>query len=201
MTDEEAKFADVEFVIEPPKSKYKDDKSVPMTNNISKHANEIKNKQAMSPAIIMSNRNGVPPTTEQLQEIQNKIMGRAPNFSSLPREEKEKIMFDEIQNYHFSHMPSLEELQKENKKEMIVEVDSLNKADLVGVDKPHINIKSEQVRLEIASDGRTITFNNQEVLSQYREALKKEKYDISKEKSQMKKIEAAQSMHDERTFE
>ena len=155
----------------------------------------------MSPTIIMSDRNGKPPTTEQLQEIQNKIMGRVPNFSSLPREQKEKIMFDEIQNYHFSHMPSLEELEAENKKAMVVQVDSLNKADLVGTDKPHINIKAQNVRLEIASDGKTITFNNQEVLAKYREAVKNQNTATAANNIQAKKVNSAQIMHDERVFE
>ena len=44
-------------------------------------------------AAMLSDRNGNPPTQEQLQAFQNKLMGRNENFAKLSREEKEKIMF------------------------------------------------------------------------------------------------------------
>lgn len=201
MSEDNSSFDEVEFVIEAPKSKYVDDKKVPAQNNISKHYNEIQNKQSLNPSIILSDRKGQLPTQEELQEIQNRIMGRSANFSKLSREEKEKIMFEEIQNWHFSNMPSIEEMEENRKKEMIVQVDSLNKADLYGPNKPHINIKSENVKLEIASDGRTIRFNNREVLSQYRDALRNQKDKTIEKQKEIKKINDAQTMHEERVFE
>lgn len=201
MNSEDEKFSGVEFVIDVPKPKSTDfDKGVPQANNISKHYNEIQNKVPMNTSIIMSDRTGKPPTVEQLQDIQNRIMGRSANFKNLSKEEKEKIMFDEIQRYHFDNMPPLEKLIKENENQTL-QVDSLDKADLVGPNKPHINIKAKNVRIEIASDGKTITFNNQEVLQKYREALANKNKTMTEEQKKAVKANNAQQIHDSREFE
>ncbi|MBR1818227.1 MAG: hypothetical protein IJ772_05185 [Bacilli bacterium] len=201
----EDRFEGVDFVIEVPRSKidYSKQSSDPLLNknNVSQHYYDVKEKQKLNLSIASSDRNGQPRTLEELQEIQNRIMGRDPNFSKLPAAEKEKIMFRELQDWQFSQMPSLKELEEEFKKPVTVSVDSLDKADTVGTDKPHINLKSNNVRLEIVSDGRTITFNNHDELVKYREAVKKQNENANKKTTVEIKAKIASDLHDSREFE
>ena len=204
MADED-RFEGVDFVIEVPRSKidYSKPSNDPLLNknNVSQHYYDVKEKQKLNLSIASSDRNGQPRTLEELQEIQNRIMGRDPNFSKLPAAEKEKIMFRELQDWQFSQMPSLKELEEEFKKPVTVSVDSLDKADTVGTDKPHINLKSNNVRLEIVSDGRTITFNNHDELVKYREAVKKQNENANKKTTVEIKAKIASDLHDSREFE
>ena len=118
-------------------------------------------------AAMLSDRNGNPPTQEQLQAFQNKLMGR---------NENEKIMFKEMQDWHFSQMPKIEDMKKElEKNPLTFEVKSLNSNDTKGYQNQHVNILSENVKLTIVSDGKTINFNNKELLEQYRQAINKQK--------------------------
>ena len=127
-------------------------------------------------AAMLSDRNGNPPTQEQLQAFQNKLMGRNENFAKLSREEKEKIMFKEMQDWHFSQMPKIEDMKKElEKNPLTFEVKSLNSNDTKGYQNQHVNILSENVKLTIVSDSKTINFNNKELLEQYRQAINKQK--------------------------
>lgn len=199
------KFEGVDFIIEVPKAKTdfsklnKDPKL--NENNISQHYYEIQNREKPNLKNITADRNGNERSLEELQAIQNRIMGRDPNFANLPAAKKEEIMFKEIQDWHFSQMPSLETLREEFNKPVTVEVDSLNKSDTVGVGNPHVNLKANNVRLEIASDGKTITFNNQEELQKYREAVKNQNKINSKKEVEVRKATAAAELHEDRDFE
>ena len=123
-------------------------------------------------AAMLSDRNGNPPSQEQLQAFQNKLMGRNENFAKLSKDEKEKIMFKEMQDWHFSQMPKIEDMKKElEKNPLTFEVKSLNPNDTKGYQNQHVNILSENVKLTIVSDGKSINFNNKELLEQYRQAI------------------------------
>lgn len=171
-----------------------DDKSV--------NKNAIKIDSPLDISELMRDRNGELPPIEKLQEIQNKIMGRSADFSKLSNEEKEKIIFKEIEDYHFKNMPSIEEMQKEVKNNYLTyTVEDINDpTKTVGLGNPHINIKQENIRLNILADSKTITFNNKELLEEYR---KKMNENTSKESD--KNISKAQMYgeiaHNERVFE
>ncbi len=123
-------------------------------------------------ADMLSDRNGNLPSQEKLQEFQNRLMGRSKDFSKLSNEEKEKIMFQEMINWHFDQMPSIESMKKEIEEHPLTfEVKSLNENDVVGYKNQHVNLKSENVKLTVVSDGKTIKFNNRELMEQYRQAL------------------------------
>ena len=150
-------------------------------------------------ASLMADRNGVPPTQEQLQEFQNNLMGRHKDFSKLPREEKERIMFKELENWYFSKMPSIEDMKKDIEKHPLTcSVNSFNESDVKGVNNQHINIKSENVKLTVVSNGKTITFNNRELLEQYRQAVNNQKNN-DKGASEVQKRGAIS--HNSRVFE
>ena len=94
------KFEGVDFIIEVPKAKTdfsklnKDPKL--NENNISQHYYEIQNREKPNLKNITADRNGNERSLEELQAIQNRIMGRDPNFANLPAAKKEEIMFKEI---------------------------------------------------------------------------------------------------------
>lgn len=151
-------------------------------SNVNNSANGHPNQPKVVPrdntiAGMLTDRNGVPPSPEKLQEFQNRLMGRSKDFSKLPKEEKERIMFQEMQDWHFSQMPSIEQMKKEIQQHPLTfEVKSLNPNDTKGYKNQHINILSENVKLTIVSDGKTIKFNNKELLEQYREAVNKKEH-------------------------
>lgn len=125
---------------------------------------------------LLSDRNGNPPSQEELQRFQNKLMGRSANFDKLPQAEKERIMFQEMQDWHFQNMPSIEAMKKEIAQNPLhYEVKSLESSDTKGYGNQHINILQENVNLTVVSDGKTLKFNNKELLETYRTALNKEK--------------------------
>ena len=73
-------------------------------------------------------------------------------------------------------MPKIEDMKKElEKNPLTFEVKSLNSNDTKGYQNQHVNILSENVKLTIVSDGKTINFNNKELLEQYRQAINKQK--------------------------
>jgi hypothetical protein len=79
-----------------------------------------------------------------------------------------------MQDWHFSQMPKIEDMKKElEKNPLTFEVKSLNSNDTKGYQNQHVNILSENVKLTIVSDGKTINFNNKELLEQYRQAINK----------------------------
>lgn len=186
---DEKKFEDVDFII--------DDGSVNLKKEINNSKLDIKdNKVDLSS--ILKDRNGEPPPIEVLQEIQNRLMGRPENFSKLSNDEKEKIIFKEIEDYHFSKMPKIEELEKEFKDNFVsYNVDSLNKENLVGLGNPHINIKAQNVKLSVLSDGKTIVFNNKELLEEYRKNINNKN---NEDKKQNKIQEFGETAHNDRVF-
>ena len=125
---------------------------------------------------LLADRHGNPPSQEELQKFQNRLMGRDPNFHKLPQAEKERILFQEMQDWHFQNMPSIEAMKKEVAEHPLnYEVKSLDSSDTKGYGNQHINILQENVRLTVVSDGKTLKFNNKELLEEYRNALNKEK--------------------------
>jgi hypothetical protein len=125
---------------------------------------------------LLADRYGNPPSQEELQRFQNRLMGRDPNFHKLPQAEKERILFQEMQGWHFQNMPSIETMKKEVAEHPLnYEVKSLESGDTKGYGNQHINILQENVRLTVVSDGKTLKFNNKELLEEYRNALNKEK--------------------------
>jgi len=153
----------------------------------------------MSVAGLMSDRNGTPPTPEQMKEMQNRIMGRAPNFDKLPQAEKEKVMFQELQNWHFSQMPSIEEMKADIEKHPLTcEVKSFNEDDVKGYKNQHINLLAGNVSLSVVSDGKTIKFNNAELLEQYRNAVQNKE---NKENNMSDLQKRGQTSHSSRSFD
>lgn len=149
-----------------------DDGTKIKTRNIDTSLKRSENPRGNSIRDLMTDRNGNPPTVEQMQDMQNRLMNRDPNFSNLPKEKKEKIMFEELQNWFFKDMPSIEQMKEEVKKHPLTyEVKSLEKQDTVGYKNQHINLLSEDVTLTVVSDGKKINFNNKELLEQYRNAV------------------------------
>jgi len=192
MSEQNIEFQSVDLII---------DDGTHNNNTIVSNDKSKKETEKLSASIMMANRLGEPPKLEDLQELQNRLMGRSENFSKLSNAEKEKILFEEMENWHFSKMPKIEDLQKEFKeKHVTYEVDSLdNPESLKGVGAPHINIKAESVRLAVMSDGKTITFNNKELLEQYRNNIEKKNNEV------LNTTKSAQNLcskaHDERKFE
>ena len=161
--------------------------------------NRSSNPRGNSISELMADRNGVPPTQEELQAFQNKLMGRSENFSKLPQSEKERLMFEELTSWHFNQMPSIEAMKKEiAENPLTFEVKSLDPNDTKGYNNQHINILSENVKLTVMSDGKTIKFNNKKLLEEYRDAINK-KENKSKEPSEIQKRGA--QAHSSRVFE
>lgn len=183
-----------EFVLE--------SETIPKTtqNNTNDNINLRKeNARGNNISSLMADRHNNPPSQEELQKFQNRLMGRSENFSKLPKEEKEKIMFQELQNWYFDSMPSIDDMKKElEKNPLTCEVNSLNPEDTKGINNQHINLKSQNVRLTVVSDGKTITFNNDKLLSEYRAAVKKE----NEKKNDMSDVKKrGQELHDYLVFE
>ncbi|MGL4949699.1 MAG: hypothetical protein ACRC5M_04895 [Anaeroplasmataceae bacterium] len=148
---------------------------------------------------LLADRNGNPPTQQELEQFQNRLMNRGDDFHKLSQADKEKIMFDEMVNWHFSTMPSIEQMKAEMLKNPVrYEVPSLNKEDNAGRNRTHINLKNENVDLVVISDGKTIKFNNKEKLEEYRQALKSSK-EAKEDLTEVQK--RGQIMHNERVFD
>lgn len=179
-----------EFVLEEPNMK-------PQQSTNQQHRSNSPRGNSISE--LLADRNGVPPTEKELQDFQNRLMGRSKDFSKLSQAEKERIMFEEMQNWHFSQMPSIDAMKKEIAEHPLTfEVKSLNESDTKGYNNQHINILSENVKLTVVSDGKTIKFNNKELLNEYREAVNKQN-NKSKEISEVQK--RGVQAHSSRVFE
>lgn len=174
-----------------------DDGSTFKTKNIDTNLKRSDNPRGNTIGDLMADRNGNPPSKEDMQEMQNRLMGRDPNFANLSNERKEQIMMEELQKWFFKDMPSIEKMKEELKAHPLTyEVKSFEKSDTVGYKNQHINILSENVALTVVSDGKTINFNNKELLEQYRKAINNKSGDNDKDDIQSR----GQVSHSTREF-
>ena len=144
--------------------------------------NKVVMKEGVDPAKFVgqmaTDRRGEQLSVEQMRELQNRIMKRPRDFESWPQTKKTEYLLNELQNYYLNQLPPIDEMKKQSDA-IVREVSIDDDTNIKGVKAPRINIKSKQVALTLISDGKTITFNNQEALDAYREAIKRKNKEAS----------------------
>ncbi len=120
---------------------------------------------------IATDRKGKQLSVDEMRSIQNNLMKRPKDFESWAQNKKNDYLLKELEKHYLGQLPPLEEVQALNKK-LVQEVAVDDETDIHSIKAPRINLKAEKVALTLTSDGKTIQFNNQEALAQYRESIK-----------------------------
>ena len=120
---------------------------------------------------IVRDRKGQPLSVDEMRNIQNRLMKRPADFEKWSIPKKNDYLLKELQDYSLGQLPSLEELQELNKK-MIPHIVVDGETNIHALNAPRVNLKAENVNLTLTADGKTLTFNNQQALAQYRESIR-----------------------------
>jgi hypothetical protein len=120
---------------------------------------------------IAKDRNGKPLEMNEMRNLQNRLMNRPPDFESWSTAKKNNFLLKELQNYHLSQLPPIEELTKLNDAApTVITVDK--DTNIHDNTAPRVNLKAGNVLLTLVADNKTIAFNNREALDAYRNAIK-----------------------------